>query len=426
MLVSMVLAIGCGVLWIGCVAWTRTRGSRRAPVNGDVPIPEPVRLVLRHKSRQSGPILINATVLELADAGVLRIDPADSQRPAVVSPGNVPHASQLPDYQASLVARLMHRRGVSLQPVPLTALHPGEDEKADRWYGDFHRLLRRAAVEWGLLQSPVQGVQFLGIVAAGLVTGATSADAISHYWHASAARPAVFFLFVALTMISLCWACRARPTRAARALFAETEPRPSPSPNPVQNPDPSPRPATNTAPITVLPNQLQPLPAHQVWSDYGGSWHPLDTNTKETYAIRTGVPAAFVPLLFALISVGGLIFAKRDGDPTNVVAYAVFGGLPVILLVVTAMALLYRRHLPKRAVIRGQVAKLWTVRDRSGENQRTYYYCALDVGRGPHSVRLKTHQTLYSRLRVGEEVEVLVNPRRRSIKDIRFLGPAAG
>jgi hypothetical protein len=26
--------------------------------------------------------------------------------------------------------------------------------------------------------------------------------------------------------------------------------------------------------INVLPNQLQPLPTSQVWSDYGGSWSP--------------------------------------------------------------------------------------------------------------------------------------------------------
>jgi hypothetical protein len=95
----------------------------------------------------------------------------------------------------------------------------------------------------------------------------------------------------------------------------------------------------------------------------------------------------------------------------------------VILLGIVGAGWLRRRHLPKRAVLRGQVAKLWEERRQSGETERREYFCALDVGRGPESVRLRLGTGGFRRLRVGQEVEVLVNPRRKSIKDLRYLEP---
>jgi hypothetical protein len=185
-----------------------------------------------------------------------------------------------------------------------------------------------------------------------------------------------------------------------------------------------PQPRVAAESVSVLPNQLQPLPKHQVWSGYGGSWHPLDIESKESYTVRTGVPAYFLLILFAGLSVVGLVFAKRDGSPSGALPFAVFGALPVILLVGAATSLLRRRHLPKRAVISGQVAKLWMVTQRGGESSNTYYYCVLDVGRAPASVRLKTNRALYGRLEVGMDIEVLVNPRARRIKDVRFAPTA--
>lgn len=438
---SVVLAIGCGAMWLAVVARIRWRGTRpprtfeipRPPWSAaahEGPVPETVRLVLRNRSRQRDPAVLNAAVLELAEAGVFRIEPADSQHPAMVSPDVLPHASMLPPYQASVVARLLHRRGAGRQAVPLTALQPDEDDTAATWHKDFVKQVRADATERGLLQPPVNGSLLVLAFAMGIVACEQGASAVEHFTHAALA-PFVFAPLAALTLIGDFWAARVRPTAAGRALLAEMAQMAQTSAAPVpaveQYRDVSaPAPAAtvqNTAPITVLPNQLQPLPPNQVWSDYGGSWHPLEVESKETYSINSGVPGFFILVLFALLSVVGLIFAKRDGDPSGAIPFTVFGALPVILLVGAAASLLRRRHLPKRAVVRGQIAKLWTVTHRGDESSTTYYYCALDVGRAPASVRLKIHRTLYSRLRVGAEIEVLVNPRRRSIKDFRFVQP---
>jgi hypothetical protein len=421
--VDVVFAIGGAVLWLGAIGWTRWRGPRTSrsfeipqlppvAVAQDGPVPEPIRLALRSKAQRDDAAVLNAAVLELAEAGHFHLEPADSQHPVMVSPKVLPHASKLPAYQASVVARLLHRRGVTQKPVPLTALQPGEDDRADTWHKDFTRQVRQAATERGLLQPPVSGPQLGSMVVLGLLTSGLAADTVSHHTSVASAGAIVFFLLCVPVLVTAAWAAQVRPTAAGRALHAESAA--------IRTPEPEHEPRVPAEPVTVLPDQLRPLPKHQIWSDYGGSWHPLNIESTESYSVNSGIPAFFILILFAVLSIVGLIFAKRDGSPSGTLPFAVFGALPLALLAGAAASLLRRRRLPKRAVIRGQVAKLWTVTHRGGESDTTYYYCALDVGRAPTSVRLKTNRALYGRLQVGMGIEVLVNPRARRIKDVHF------
>ena len=429
--VSVIVAIVCGVVWLGAALWTRWRRSRTLPVDYAGPVPEVLRLLLRPRTDRNDPALLNAAILELAEAGVLRIDPADSNHPAMVTPRTLPHASQLPDYQASVVSRLLHRQGVSRMPVPLTALQPDEDPHAATWNKEFYQQLRTAAADRGLLQRPVGTSRFVAMGLTGLLVSVLATDAVSHYWHGSLGSPFQFTIFVLLMFAVLTWACRTRPTPAGRAMAAAqapltVTPTPAPTATPptvlmplIQNGAPA-QPAPD---IRILPDQLQPLPKNQVWSAYGGTWHPLDLNTRESYAIRSGGLSIIVPIFFAILSLIGAVVAKRDGDPTGTATFDFFSALPVVLLAFVAIGMLRRRHLPTRAVIRGQIAKLWDIKRSTGEGETRDYYCSLDVGRPPDTVRLKIGRDLFARMQVGVEVEVLVNPRRKSLKDIRFPGP---
>ena len=432
--VSVIVAIGCGVVWLGAALWTRWRPSRTLPVDYAGPVPEPIRVLLRPGTRRDDPALLNATVLELAESGILQIDPADSRRPAMVSPRTLPHASQLPDYQASVVSRLLHRQGVSRMPMPLTALQPNEDPAATKWQNEFYRQVRQAAADRGLMRRPVGSSRFVAMLLTGLLISVLAANALSRYWHGQSGLTTFQFIGFAVVMfLILVWAGQIRPTPAGRALAAAQAPPPStaftPGPDstlvmqPVPDTATAPPPTAPTPPnIRVLPDQLQPLPKNQVWSAYGGAWHPLNINTKENYSIRSGGLVILIPVFFAVISLVGAVVAKRDGDPTGTATFVFFSALPVVLLAFAAMNMLRRRHLPKRAVLRGQVAKLWDVKRSTGEGETHDYYCALDVGRAPESVRLKIGRDLFRRMQVGVEVEVLVNPRRKSLKDIRFPG----
>ena len=439
---NVIVAIGCGVVWLCAALWTRWRPSRTLPVDYAGPVPETIRVLLRPGTRRNDPSLLNAAILELAEAGVLQIEPADSTGPALVSPRTLPHASQLPDYQASVVSRLLHRQGVSRMPVPLTALQPNEDPTATKWHNEFYRQIRQAAADRGLLRRPLGSSHFVAMLLTGLLVSVLGANALSHYWHGPSALTTFQFIGFAIVMfLTLLWASKVRPTPAGRALTASQAPLPA-TPVVPANPIPAqqlPRldststlvmpPTQNggapqVAPdIRILPDQLQPLPKNQVWSAYGGTWHPLNINTKETYAVRSGGLVILIPVFFAIISLLGALVAKRDGDPTGTATFVFFSALPVILIAFVALGMLRRRHLPKRAVLRGQVAKLWDLKRSTGEGETRDYYCALDVGRAPESVRLKIGRDLFRRLQVGVEVEVLVNPRRKSLKDIRFMGP---
>jgi hypothetical protein len=431
--VSVIVAIVCGVAWLGAALGTRWRRSRTLPVDYAGPVPEVLRVLLHPGTRRNDPALLNAAILELAEAGVLQIEPADANHPAMVTPRTLPHASQLPDYQASVVSRLLHRQGVSRMPVPLTALQPDEDPNAATWNKEFYRQLQAAAADRGLLQRPIGMSRAVAMGLTELLVSVLAASALSHYWHAPGSL-FPFIIFAVVLFLILAWASQIRPTPAGRAIAAaqaQTLPTAAPIPAQYSRPDVTvvmppvqAGPTTQPAPdIRILPDQLKPLPKNQVWSAYGGAWHPLDLNTRETYAVRSGSLVIIVPIFFAVLSLIGAVVAKRDGDPTGTATFVFFSALPVILLAFVAMGMLRRRNLPKRAVVRGQIAKLWDIKRSSGEGETRDYYCSLDVGRPPDTVRLKIGRDLFARMQVGVEVEVLVNPRRKSLKDIRFLGP---
>jgi hypothetical protein len=312
-------------------------------------------------------------------------------------------------------------------PVPLTALQPSEDPTARAWHREFYRQVRREATARGLLQSPFGKREFWPMAAAGIVTSGFCASAVSHYWRPQTAIPTVaFILLTLLSFGALQWAAKARPTREGRAIAeaARSDARMLRQQRQAQNPNQNQNQELpqNFGGTRVLSNQLQPLPTNQVWSSYGGTWHPLDVNARETYGIgSSGVPIALL-LVLAGVSLAGASASLHIGDRTNAAAVAVFVGLPVVVVLGVVGSALRRRKLPKRAVLRGQVAKLWSIkRDNPDGGSNTHYFCTLDVGRAPESVRLRLGSAMYQRLQVGDEVDVLVNPRRRRIKDLRFV-----
>ncbi|HEX4787681.1 MAG TPA: hypothetical protein VH372_04420 [Actinospica sp.] len=419
-------AIGCGALWSGLITWLRTRAPRRPAQPGGT-VPATVLAAMRTLAYAEDPAVLNTTVLELADRGVLVIEPADSTHPALVYPGSVPNADTLPTYQASVVARLLHRRSDSGRPVPLSALQPGEDPTARAWHNQFMREVRAEAAELGLLRPALPVLLYAPLFIVGVACSGVFAAAAAHYWHPHTAIPiAVFGNAAIITFATLYWATRMRLTATGRRVLASArEPAPTTAAELLPRPQPA-LPAAAPAPqagARVLASQLQPLPNHLVWSDYGGAWHPLNVGSRETYTLGGGFGAIMPLLLFAGICLGGaLTTTAHQSAHVQVVSLAAFAGLPVLVLLGAMTALLVRRRLPKRAVLTGQVARLWAAK-RNDETGGEYYYCTLDVGRAPESVRLKVGKAVFQRLQVGQLLEVTVNPRRKRIKDIR---PASG
>jgi hypothetical protein len=443
-------AVGCGVVWAGILVavrrrpWQR-RSLRRYAVGGPVPgattqqpdeVPAAVRAVLSlgvgGEAARADATVLNATVVELADLDVVRIEPADSAHPALVYPHAVPQAGTLPAYQSTVVSRLLHRQDPTGRPVPLTALHPSEDPTSRRWHRDFLREVRLEASGYGLLRPAAGRAAFWSLLVSGLALAGLLTDAVARYWRPHTGIPLMVFVLLGLLDLGVTqWATRSHLTRAGRILLARmrsaerraagavtnTGSAGTAIPSSTATHEPA---RTRAGNAVVLPNQLRPLPDHQVWSDYGGEWHPLDIATADTYHSGPASPAALTLLFFAGCSLGGVAYDVVHGHHENLTTLAVFAGLPVLVAGGAVANMLHRRRLPKRDVLFGQVAKLWSVK-RGDSEKGEYFYCALDVGDGPRSVRLKVGRAVYRGLRVGERVEVVVNPRRRTIRDLRIV-----
>jgi hypothetical protein len=429
MLPGVVLAaIGCGALWSGLVTWLRTRGPRTAP-DGGGPVPAAVLVALASRADTENPSVLNTTVFELAEAGVLSIEPADSTHPALVRPLAVPGADTLPPYQVAVMSRLLHRQGRSMRAVPLSALQPGEDPAARTWYREFIGKIRAEAAAHGLLRLKTASSIYVPLLAVGLICGGVVAAAVAHYVPRNAAVPVLVFINAAIiSLASLHWATRMRLTRIGRRMLArpqEAAVRVASAAELLLQPAEARLPVAAPAPHTgvkVLPSQLQPLPPHLVWSDYGGAWHALNVGSRETYR-HGGALDGYAPLtFFAFACLGGVISTFHAVHGRNV-SLAVFAGLPVAVILTSLFNVLRRRRLPKRAVLLGQVAKLWSVK-RNDSNNSDHFYCTLDVGRAPESVRLRVGRSVYRQLAVGALVEVTVNPRTKRIKDVRPAGGA--
>lgn len=269
------LAIGATAAWGWAVAAIRLRGCGRrgVPAPGSTP---PAVLAVLDSAGRGDPRVLNAALMELAALGALQIIPANSQGPALVRPAAVPAAGQLPRYLDVLVARLMLRCGPQWEPIPLTAMRPDEDRKALAWSRDFDKAVRREATARGLMQAPVRQLVLWPLLLSGLVPSSLIDLTLAHYWKEQTFIPFVAFLLIDLLTFSAAAAAvrvRVTPAGAAALHAARQAMRSVPAPLMTQGSD-----------TRILPRQRDPLPPNQMWSNYGGSWHPLDLESREVYS----------------------------------------------------------------------------------------------------------------------------------------------
>ncbi|WP_034267507.1 hypothetical protein [Actinospica robiniae] len=418
---TVLLAIGTAAVWVAGLGavFLRGRGRREHGLPG--PTPAAVRTLLVAPGRDDDPRVLNSAVMELAARNVIEIIPADSQGPAMIRPAALPDERLLPEYLNLLLARVCHRSGPRGAPIPLTSLRADEDRAALGWSYLFDEAVREEAVARGLLQPAARPVARRALLMTSLLPSVLIAVALGDYVKQPFPQAIAFITVQTLALVLGASASRVRVTKAGVAELAAAYPRepvavPSPA-QPAQSPD-----------RRVLPEQLSPLPEHQIWSSYGGSWHPLDLRSREVYRDSGARPAQAGGIFAGTFCVGSAIVqSHRSGHISPAVAVA-FVGLPLAYFAAIGIRTALRRKLPKRLVLQGKIARLWAVEDADARTNRTAgrnlsrYYCVLDVGRAPESVRLNLGPRTYESLRVGDVVEVSVRPRRGRIAGLRNLG----
>lgn len=419
---TVFLAIGATAVWIAAVGAVYLRGRSRRDRNELGPTPAAVQTALVLPDQRDDPRVLNAAVLELAGRNAIEIIPADSQSPAMIRPAVVPDERLLPEYLDLLLSRVCHRSGLRGAPIPFTSLRADEDREALAWRHHFNVAVRREAAARGLLQPPVLTIVRRLLLVSSLLPSALICFALRDYWKQGTFLAVLAFLLAELLALgAMTSAGKVRVTRLGQAELAAAYPRESAAvaaSSPIaQSPD-----------YRVLPEQLRPLPSDQIWSYYGGSWHPLDLRSREVYS-DTGARSALSGVsALATFCVGSEIVHTDQAHHFSPTAAAVFIGLPAAFLAALGVRAGLRRKLPKHLVLQGKIARLWAVQDADTRTNRpagrnpSKYYCVLDVGRAPESVRLNLGPRTYQSLRVGDIIEVAIRPRRGRIAGLRNLG----
>ncbi len=427
---SVFLAIGATAVWASAVVAFRLRGRGRRDRRALGPTPPAVLLTLESDGRFEDPRVLNTVILELAERGVVELVPANSQSPAMIRPAAIPAERLLPEYLDVVLDRLLERCGPSGAPIPLTAMRADEDRRARGWPRELDQAVRREAVARGLLQPSVRGLRRWSLLLAGLAPSALIAAALASYWSVQTFLPFIAFLLAVMLATAAATAVlRARVTPLGSAELRTAGRQPGHLVATSARPQSAQSPSAQSPDRRTPPSRLSPLPSHQIWSDHGGSWHPLNLDSREVYSDSVSrspfLGVMFLAALCAASSVKEAASLHRLSLPTTVV----FLGLPAVVLIALAARALYRRRLPKYVVLQGKVAHLRAVQrtdpravSRPANAPAWQYSCTLDVGRAPASVRLNLGARRYETLQVGDLVEVAVRPRRGVISGLRNLG----
>ena len=422
---TVLLAIGTAAVWFAGLGAVYLRGRGRRERGALGPTPAAVRTLLVAPDRHDDPRVLNAAATELAARDVIEIIPADSQGPAMVRPAALPDERLLPEYLNLLLDRVCHRAGLRGAPIPLTSLRADEDRAALDWSYLFGQAVREEAVARGLLQPAARTPARWALLLTSPLPSVLIAVALGDYAKQTFPQVVAFVTVQTLALVLGVTALRVRVTKAGQAELAAAYPRePAAEPLPAQGaPAPDRR---------VLPAQLNPLPDHQIWSSYGGSWHPLDLRSREVYSDSGAHSAQAGGMAAAAFCIGSAIIQSDKSGHFSPAVTVAFIGLPVVFLAAIGIRTGLRRKLPKHLVLQGKVARLWAVQDADARTNRpagrnpSKYYCVLDVGRAPASVRLNLGPRTYQSLRVGDIIEVSVRPRRGRIAGLRNLGEDFG
>ncbi|SNR93742.1 hypothetical protein SAMN05216276_1001328 [Streptosporangium subroseum] len=152
----------------------------------------------------------------------------------------------------------------------------------------------------------------------------------------------------------------------------------------------------------------------ETWSSRGG-WHRVEVDRS---------PAPDSPWSSAL----GAVLCLGVGTGVQWIDYwqaRAIGGL-FLVAGITALVGAVRgfrriRRTPARAEVTGQVVSLWTHEVRTGSDpprSRTDHYVAVDDGQSEPVPSYQVGERFYRRVRPGDSVRLLVNPRTRSLVEV--------
>jgi hypothetical protein len=306
-------------------------------------------------------------VLGLADNGVLRAEPGPGGALTISLATASPLSGRTLQPFEEVTLDRIRSRTARRADVPLSVLLSDDGEDYNVWRGRLTDALGREGRRTGLTtRAASKGVWYVQLaVTTVIVLIALGAYQISVKDGQNAL--ALGGLAVLLALLGILFADDWRPTRKGAAVAALWR---QPGSHPPRLP-PDPRVGSTalvpTAPAPGSGPGSAPLPSTQVWSSFGGHWHP--------------------------------VFVGEPARPPR-------------------RAAVRRLSLPGRVTITGEVVKRWKDNSGSGDGPASHLVC-IDDGSSGEGLTFDVAETWYKQLSTGDMVRVTYDPRRVSVHDIQ-------
>jgi hypothetical protein len=307
-------------------------------------------------------------VLGLVDEGVLRAEPGPGGALTI----SLAAASSLPGralrpFEEVTLDRIRSRTARQAE-VPLSVLLSDDGEDFNAWRGRLADALSREGERTGLTTRAASKSVWYVLLALATVVGLITLVAYQISVNDGEVALGLGVLAVLLGLVGILFARDWRATaKGAAAGALRRQPGSLP-----RRPPPDPRVGSMALVSTTAPGSgpgSAPLPWNQVWSSFGGHWHPV-----------------FV------------------GEPTQ---------LP-------RRAEMRRLSLPGRATITGEVVKRWKDNSGPGDVEDSHLVC-IDDGSSGQGLIFDVRESWYKQLHTGDVARVTYDPRRMSVLDIQKL-----
>jgi hypothetical protein len=303
-------------------------------------------------------------VLDLADKGVLRAEPGPGGALTISLAAASPWSGRkLQPFEEVTLDRIRSRTARRAD-VPLPVLLSDDGEDYNVWRGRLTDALGREGKRTGLTtHAASKGVWYVEL---GVTTVVGLIALVAYQISVTDGQDALGLggLAVLLALLGILFARDWRPTRKGAAVAALWRQPGSLPPDPRVG-------STALVPTAPAPGPgpgSARLPSTQVWSSFGGHWHP--------------------------------VFVGEPARPPR-------------------QAAVRRLSLPGRVTITGEVVKRWKEQPHGpGDSPASHLVC-IDDGSSGEGLTFDVTETWYKQLSTGDMVRVTYDPRRVSVHDIQ-------
>jgi hypothetical protein len=369
--------------------------------------------------------VVAGCVLELVGEGVLLSVPGpDGALTVSLGGASPPRGRRLLAFEKVVLDRV-RRRDAGPAGVPLPVLLSDDGDDYRQWRKRLTGALGREGKKAGLAMRRASNDQWWVMLVLTIIFGGGGLLAYFSFGKAGQGFANFGGLAVLLCLISVLVPHDWRLTSKGAAFADQWR---------GQGGGPADTPAPSALVAESAPGNVQ-LPPGQVWSSFGGQWHPIEVGPPQPPALQWCTPRTLVKLLLAtavaILATNYAAIANAAARSLGLPAHVKTSPYAITIMIILATlgaavifvfwlpAYVRRLSLPGRVSFTAQVVKRWQVDQEYGP---TLHYVCVDNGSPSAGMTVRVDPALYKRLSVGDAVRVAYSPRWQRLYHIRTAG----